>query len=269
MPRPAPVPLSEESQARQAEEAARAVEESTPILTPEMAVPEGGDGSMMGTVYPHHLWFRWLADAVAAPDFQELQSLLKREDRNPHVRVFPPPRDRYAALRLSPLAVKVVILGQDPYHGAGQAHGLAFSVRPGVRVPPSLVNMYKEIESEGLGKAAGRDGCLQAWANQGVLLLNNVLTVREGEPGSHRGLGWEGFTDTIVQKLNDEREGLVFLLWGKDAATKARMVDTSKHLVLTSPHPSPFSAHTGFMGNGHFEKANRWLVEHGQAPIAW
>ncbi len=253
MPRPSRQPISPELEAR---------------LAQEMA-PETSEVGPSSAGYPHQLWFQWLADAVVAKDFQVLTQRLKTEDRKSSVRVFPPARERYAALRQSPLDVKVVILGQDPYHGVGQAHGLAFSVRPNVRVPPSLVNIYKEIEAEGFRPAAGRNGCLQAWADQGVLLLNNVLTVREGQPGSHRGMGWEGFTDAIVRELNDRREHLVFLLWGKDAATKAQAVDQQKHLVLTSPHPSPFSAHSGFFGNGHFQQANKWLEIHGLSPIEW
>lgn len=272
MPRPAPLKLSSEAEARPAPgvESTVAAEAAPPGVSVAMPAPASGSPPEMAvSAYPHPLWFEWLADAVAAPEFQLLQSRLKKEDKHPGVQVFPPARERYAALRLSPLEVKVVILGQDPYHGAGQAHGLAFSVRPGVRVPPSLVNIYKEIEAEGLRPAAGRDGCLQGWANQGVLLLNNVLTVRNGQAGSHRGMGWEGFTDAVIQRLNDRREGLVFLLWGKDAATKAQVVDPNRHLVLTSPHPSPFSARSGFLGNGHFVQANQWLEQHGQSPIAW
>lgn len=268
MPRPVPVPLSAEAEARRAQEAEQ---DTMPILSsdvPVLDVPVALPGIGL-SYYPHPLWFEWLAEAVEDPAFQLLQARLKKEDRDPAIRVFPPARERYAALRLSPLDVKVVVLGQDPYHGAGQAHGLAFSVRPDVRIPPSLMNIYKEVEAEGLGPAAGRNGCLQAWADQGVLLLNNVLTVREGQAGSHRGLGWEGFTDTVVRRLNERREGLVFLLWGKDAATKAHAVDKQRHLVLTSPHPSPFSAHSGFLGNGHFKQANQWLELHDQAPIVW
>lgn len=219
------------------------------------------------TPYPHHEWMEWLGEEFGKPYFK---ALLDRVDAATKAStVYPAPRDRYAALKLPPSQVRVVVLGQDPYHGAGQAHGLSFSVKPGTRIPPSLANIYKEIENEGMGKAAGRDGCLIDWAGQGVLMLNNVLTVEAGKPGSHRGWGWEQFTDAIVSLLNERREGLVFLLWGKDAATKAQRVDRTKHLVLTSPHPSPYSANSGFFGNGHFKKANEWLVSKGERPIVW
>lgn len=217
--------------------------------------------------YPSAMWFEWLVDEVGKPYFKGLNDRLKKVSKE--VQVYPPSRDRYAALRLPPLDVKVVIMGQDPYHQANQAHGLAFSVPPAMRVPPSLKNIYKEIEAEGLGPAAGRSGCLQEWADQGVMLLNNVLTVTAGRPGSHRGWGWERFTDAVVHALSEHREGLVFLLWGRDAAQKKIHIDTSRHLVLSSPHPSPYSAHTGFLGNGHFKQANDWLEAHGQSPIRW
>ena len=219
------------------------------------------------TPYPHHEWVEWLGDELGKPYFRDLLDRVDAAAKD--AKVYPAPRDRYAALKLPPSQVRVVILGQDPYHGPNQAHGLSFSVQPGVRIPPSLANIYKEIENEGLGAAAGRDGCLVGWAQQGVLLLNNVLTVAAGQPGSHRGWGWEHFTDAIVSLLNERREGLVFLLWGKDAATKAQRVDRQKHLVLTSPHPSPYSANSGFFGNGHFKKANEWLAARGQEPIQW
>lgn len=219
------------------------------------------------TPYPHPQWFEWLGPELTKPYFKQLLDRLRAADRAGEV--YPPPRDRYAALRLPPADVRVVVLGQDPYHGPGQAHGLAFSVRPGVKIPPSLANVYREIEREGLGVAAGRDGCLTPWTQQGVLLLNNVLTVAAGAPGSHRGWGWERFTDAIVSSLNARREGLVFLLWGRDAATKADRVDRARHLVLTSPHPSPYSANSGFFGNDHFRRANEWLAKRGEAPIRW
>ena len=219
------------------------------------------------TPYPHPTWFQWLGSEVSQPYFQQLQARVQQASKA--TTVFPPVRDRYNALKLSPENVRVVILGQDPYHGPNQAHGLSFSVRPGVRIPPSLANIYKELEQEGFAPAAGRTGSLEGWASQGVLLLNNVLTVEAGKPGSHRQWGWERFTDAIVALLNTRREGLVFLLWGKDAATKAARVDRSRHLVLTSPHPSPYSANTGFFGNGHFRQANDWLRDHGHPEIDW
>ena len=165
-------------------------------------------------------------------------------------------------------AVKVVILGQDPYHGPGQAHGLCFSVLEGVAIPPSLINIYKELEAD-LGSARPVNGNLQHWAGQGVLLLNAVLTVEQGRAGAHQGKGWEKFTDRIVSELNESRDGLVFMLWGSYAMKKGAMIDRSRHLVLTAPHPSPLSAHRGFLGCRHFSRANEWLVQHGQSPVEW
>ena len=161
-----------------------------------------------------------------------------------------------------------MILGQDPYHGAGQAHGLCFSVQPGVRVPPSLDNIFKELQRD-LGLPRPDHGCLLPWARQGVLLLNAVLTVEEGRAGAHAGKGWEGFTDHVVQALAEEREGLVFLLWGAYAQKKGAVIDTRRHRALRAPHPSPLSAHRGFRGCGHFSAANAWLTRQGQAPIDW
>ena len=175
----------------------------------------------------------------------------------------------FAALDATPFdKVKVVILGQDPYHGFGQAHGLCFSVQHGTAVPPSLENVFKELQRD-LGIARPAHGCLTHWAEQGVLLLNAVLTVEEGRAGAHQGKGWEGFTDHIVEVLNREREHLVFLLWGSYAQAKGKMIDTSKHRVLKAPHPSPLSAHRGFIGCGHFSKTNEYLVRHGMTPIDW
>jgi uracil-DNA glycosylase len=161
-----------------------------------------------------------------------------------------------------------VILGQDPYHGPGQAHGLCFSVRPGVPVPPSLQNIFAEIERD-LGLPSPDHGCLTSWADQGVLLLNSVMTVEQGQAGAHQNKGWEGFTDAAIEALDREREGLVFMLWGAYAQRKGRLVDPRRHLVLSSVHPSPLSAHRGFIGNGHFSAANRYLESQGQAPIDW
>jgi len=184
-------------------------------------------------------------------------------------RIHPPGRSMFAALDATPFeAVKVVILGQDPYHGPGQAHGLAFSVPPGVAIPPSLLNIFKEIERD-LGLPPPGHGCLAHWAAQGVLLLNAVLSVEEGRAGSHAGRGWEGFTDAAIEALSREREGLVFLLWGSYAQKKGGLVDRQRHCVLKAPHPSPLSAHRGFLGCGHFGKANRWLQGRGLAPIDW
>ncbi len=183
--------------------------------------------------------------------------------------IYPPPRRIFAALDATPFDhVEVVILGQDPYHGPGQAHGLCFSVLPGVAVPPSLLNIYAELERD-LGVVAPDHGCLLPWARQGVLLLNATLTVERGLAGSHQGKGWEGFTDAIVDRLNRERDGLVFMLWGSYAQNKGKLIDTHRHLVLKAPHPSPLSAYRGFIGCGHFSRANAWLREHSQAEIDW
>jgi uracil-DNA glycosylase len=183
--------------------------------------------------------------------------------------IFPPGPKIFNALNSTPFdRVKVVILGQDPYHGPGQAHGLCFSVQDGIEKPPSLVNIYKEIEQD-TGQKAPHSGNLQRWAEQGVLLLNAVLTVEQGRPGSHQGKGWERFTDRIVTELNGGREHLVFMLWGSYAMKKGAAIDRSRHLVLTAPHPSPLSAHRGFFGCRHFSKANSYLQQHGLEPIHW
>jgi len=183
--------------------------------------------------------------------------------------IYPPGDLIFNAMNSTPFeAVKVVILGQDPYHGPGQAHGLCFSVLDGVAIPPSLINIYKELEAD-LGSARPVNGNLQKWAGQGVLLLNAVLTVEQGRAGAHQGKGWEEFTDRIVNELNESRDGLVFMLWGSYAMKKGAMIDRDRHLVLTAPHPSPLSAHRGFLGCRHFSKANEWLVQHGQSPVEW
>jgi uracil-DNA glycosylase len=183
--------------------------------------------------------------------------------------VFPEPSDWFAALHaVSFEDVKVVILGQDPYHGPGQAHGLCFSVREGVSLPPSLVNIYKELNAD-LGIPPAKTGYLMPWAKQGVLLLNSVLTVEAGMAASHQGKGWEKFTDRIIHKLAEEREGLVFVLWGAYAQKKGAFIDRNRHLVIESPHPSPLSAHRGFLGSRPFSKINKYLVEQGKVPIEW
>ncbi len=183
--------------------------------------------------------------------------------------IFPPADQWFAALNRTPFdRVRVVIIGQDPYHGPGQAHGLCFSVAPGVRVPPSLQNIYKELQSD-LGIAPAAHGYLGAWSDQGVLLLNAVLTVEQGDAGAHQGRGWETFTDAVIAALNTGRENLVFLLWGAYAQRKGKMIDRERHCVLQAPHPSPLSAHRGFIGCGHFSAANRALVAAGADPIDW
>lgn len=182
---------------------------------------------------------------------------------------FPPKSEIFQAFSLCPLNnVKVVIIGQDPYHGAGQAHGLAFSVRDGVKIPPSLQNIYKELKAD-TGTPYPDSGNLEHWAKQGVLLLNTTLTVTEGAPGSHASWGWEHFTDAVIQAVSAEREHVVFLLWGKHAHTKEALVDQEKHLVLTAPHPSPLSAHRGFFGCQHFSQTNTYLRDHNITPINW
>jgi uracil-DNA glycosylase len=183
--------------------------------------------------------------------------------------VFPPQELILNAFTLCPFeAVRVVILGQDPYHGPGQAHGLSFSVPDGVKIPPSLKNIYKELYSD-IGKEIPLSGNLSQWAAQGVLLLNATLTVESGKPGSHQGLGWEQFTDSIIKKISDQKEHVVFLLWGNFARTKATLIDETKHLALQAPHPSPFSAYTGFFGCRHFSKTNDYLTKHNLPTIDW
>ena len=190
-------------------------------------------------------------------------------EREKGKRIFPKGSEWFHALDVTPLEkVRVVILGQDPYHGEGQAHGLCFSVKPGVRPPPSLINIYKELQSD-LGIAPPSHGNLEAWAKQGVLLLNAVLTVEAGLAASHQGKGWERFTDAVIRLVNDQPRPVVFILWGAYAQKKAAFVDRTRHLVLTSAHPSPLSAHNGFFGSRPFSKANAFLVAHGEEPINW
>ncbi|MEO8857954.1 MAG: uracil-DNA glycosylase [Burkholderiaceae bacterium] len=213
-------------------------------------------------------WKARLGDYLQRSDMQALATFL-REEIHHGKRIYPPGPEIFAAFSHTPFdAVRVVILGQDPYHGPGQAHGLCFSVRPGVRVPPSLDNIFKEIQRD-LGLPRPDHGCLTPWADRGVLLLNSVLTVEEGRAGAHHGKGWEGFTDAAIDALNHEREGLVFLLWGAHAQRKGQLIDRSRHAVLTSVHPSPLSAHRGFIGCGHFSETNRYLESHGHRPIDW
>lgn len=183
--------------------------------------------------------------------------------------IYPPLPLIFNAFTLCPFdSVNVVILGQDPYHGAGQAHGLAFSVKDSVRVPPSLQNIYKELQND-LGIPLRSEGNLTHWAKQGVFLLNTTLTVREGAPNSHMHIGWETFTDTVIEKISQNKDHVVFLLWGKNAQKKVTRIDVSKHLVLTASHPSPFSAYKGFFGCRHFSKTNTYLQKHGKVPIIW
>ena len=213
-------------------------------------------------------WKSRIGDYFDRPDMHALSEFLRAEKQRGK-RIYPPGPEIFAAMDATPFeAVKVVILGQDPYHGPGQAHGLCFSVRPGVPVPPSLQNIFSEIEND-LGIARPDHGCLTPWARRGVLLLNSVLTVQAGMAGSHQGKGWEGFTDRAIDELNRDRDGLVFLLWGSYAQAKGKLIDTRRHCVLKAPHPSPLSAHRGFLGCRHFSKANQYLEASDQASIDW
>jgi uracil-DNA glycosylase len=213
-------------------------------------------------------WKQRIGDYLDRPEMLALSQFL-REERAQGKAVYPSGPDIFNAFEHTPFdKVRVVILGQDPYHGPGQAHGLSFSVLPGVRVPPSLQNIFKEIEGS-LGIPRPDHGCLTPWADRGVLLLNAVLTVEAGQAASHQGKGWEGFTDAAIDALNREREGLVFLLWGSHAQKKGQLIDETRHLVLRSVHPSPLSAHRGFLGCGHFAKANAYLESRGEVPVDW
>jgi uracil-DNA glycosylase len=213
-------------------------------------------------------WLERLAPEFDKPYMRELREFLLAEKRRGRT-IYPESGNWFNAFRCTPFdRVRVVILGQDPYHGPGQAHGLCFSVPPGVDPPPSLVNIFAELQRD-LGIPRPGHGCLESWARQGVLLLNSVLTVERARAASHQSKGWETFTDRVVQVLSEQRENLVFLLWGSYAERKGRIVDRARHLVLVSPHPSPLSAYRGFIGNGHFSKANEYLAGHGLGEIDW
>lgn len=200
--------------------------------------------------------------------FKNVMAFVKSERANGKV-IYPPQQDIFNALKAAPFdQVKVVIIGQDPYHGPNQAHGMCFSVCKGVKPPPSLVNIFKELHSD-VGVATPNHGCLQKWADQGVLLLNTVLTVQAGQAHSHAGKGWERFTDKIIEQLSDLREGIVFILWGAHAQKKTQMIDQTKHTILKSVHPSPLSAHRGYFGCKHFSKTNDILNKLGKTPIDW
>ncbi len=220
-----------------------------------------------GSVRMESSWKRALQSEFALPYWRILSDFVK--DEYLHAVVYPPPKLIFNAFDRCPFdRVKVVVLGQDPYHGPGQAQGLCFSVPKGVRVPPSLQNIYKELKSD-LCVEVPQSGDLERWAEQGVLLLNTTLTVRAGEAGSHQGRGWEQFTDAAIRMLSREREHVVFLLWGNYARKKKTLVDEHKHLVLEAAHPSPLSAHTGFFGCRHFSKANEYLQRYGIERVQW
>jgi uracil-DNA glycosylase len=213
-------------------------------------------------------WRKHLENDLQSEAMKKLKAFLQAELKAGKT-IFPKGSEYFAALNATRLdKVKVVILGQDPYHGPGQAHGLSFSVRQGVPLPPSLVNIFKELESD-LGFSPSKSGDLTHWAQQGVLLLNSVLTVEQARAASHQGKGWEPFTDRVIQVLNEQREGLVFVLWGAYAQKKGAFVDRKKHLVIESPHPSPLSSYRGFFGSKPFSKINTWLVSRGESPIDW
>ena len=212
-------------------------------------------------------WKKTLESEFSKPYFVELTT--KVQNAYQKDTVFPEQKNVFRALELCTfLNVRVVILGQDPYHGVGQAHGLSFSVPDGIKIPPSLRNIYKEITND-IGTPAPNTGNLEHWTHQGVLLLNATLTVQQSLPGSHQGWGWEQFTNMIIKTISDKKEHVVFLLWGKFAQAKAGLIDENKHLVLTAPHPSPFSAHTGFFGCSHFSKTNNYLETYGLQEINW
>jgi uracil-DNA glycosylase len=221
------------------------------------------------TVSPiiHESWKEELKDEFAKPYFAQLKQFLV-EERKQHT-IYPPGKLIFSAFNHTPFnKVEVVILGQDPYHGPGQANGLCFSVSDGITMPPSLVNIFKEIKNDS-GFTMPKSGNLERWADQGVLLLNAMLTVRANEPGSHQGKGWETFTNSVIQHISQHKTGIVFLLWGKYAQAKESLIDASKHYVLKAAHPSPFSVHNGFFGCKHFSKANELLKQQGRHEIDW
>ena len=212
-------------------------------------------------------WLDALKEEFRQPYYKKLFQTVNEVYRTRQI--FPPADDIFNAFHLTPLhEVKVVILGQDPYHGEGQAHGLCFSVRPGVDIPPSLVNIYQELHDD-LGCTIPNHGCLTKWAKQGVLLLNTVLTVRAHQANSHKGIGWEEFTDAAIRKLNEQDRPIVFMLWGRPAQAKKSMLHNPKHLILEAPHPSPLSAYRGFFGSRPFSQANRFLEAQGVEPVDW
>lgn len=222
----------------------------------------------MSDIKLHPSWLQHLSDEFEKPYMQDLKKFLKSELQKGKI-IYPKPTEYFAAFDHAHFdQVRVVILGQDPYHGPGQAHGLCFSVQQNVPPPPSLVNIFKELEAD-LGLAPPKSGSLIKWAQQGVLLLNAVLTVEDGKAASHQGKGWEQFTDRVIQVLNEKKTGLVFVLWGAYAQKKAAFVDRRSHFVIESPHPSPLSAHRGFFGTKPFSRINHYLTQKGERPIDW
>ena len=216
----------------------------------------------------HESWKSRLSDVFQASPMPELRAFL-RDELAAGKTIYPPPPQIFAALDATPFEqVKVVILGQDPYHGPGQAHGLCFSVQPGVPAPPSLVNIYKELKRD-LNIDIPSHGYLQSWADQGVLMLNTTMTVERANANAHKDKGWQFFTDRIIELVSERRPHLVFMLWGAHAQSKQKLIDATKHLVLTSVHPSPLSAYRGFIGNGHFSRTNKFLEQNGLAAIDW
>lgn len=212
-------------------------------------------------------WNEILAEEMQKDYYQELQAFIQK--RKAEVRVFPEEKNVFNALELTPFeSVKVVILGQDPYHGFGQAHGLSFSVQKGIPLPPSLKNIYKELQ-EDIGGDLPTEGDLTHWAKQGVLLLNTVLTVEEGNANSHKGMGWERLTNRLIESLNELKHPVIFILWGKPAQDKEKLITNPNHVILKAPHPSPLSAYRGFFGSKPFSKVNDILIQHGQTPIRW
>ena len=212
-------------------------------------------------------WKKILFDEFQKPYFEALKTFLVEEKK--HYTIYPSGANIFAAFNHTPFErVKVVILGQDPYHGVGQAHGLSFSVQEGVPHPPSLQNIFKELRDD-IGCDIPKNGTLTSWADQGVFLINAVLTVRSSEANSHKGRGWETFTDTVIKTLSDKKEHVVFILWGSPAGAKASLIDSKKHLILKAPHPSPLSSYRGFFGSKPFSKSNAYLIEHGKTPIKW
>lgn len=233
-----------------------------------MIFPNPTDKIDCRTIGLEPLWKSILIAEFQKDYLHQLKLFLQAEKKAGKV-IFPPGNEMFSAFNLTPFdQVKVVIIGQDPYHGANQAHGLCFSVKPGNRIPPSLQNIYKEIESD-LAIPKPNHGYLNHWAQQGVLMLNAVLSVEKSKPASHNNKGWEIFTDKVIEALNEKKQHLVFLLWGSYAEKKGAFIDRRKHQIFCSPHPSPFSAHRGFLGNRHFSQTNAYLTEHGISPIDW